>query len=134
LSPYTNPALRAAVRASERPSVRHIVYVIRENRTYDQVFGDVATGNGDRSLALFNDSIKPNAHAIAGRWVLFDNFYVDGEVRADGHEWSDRAFAGEYNEKTWHGIYPQRREWDLTGGRDLANPLDAYPWDAAQDK
>ena len=134
LSPYTNPALRAAIPRSERPAVRHIVYVIRENRTYDQVFGDVARGNGDRSLALFKDSVTPNAHAIAGRWVLFDNFYVDGEVSADGHEWSDRAFAGEYNEKTWPAIYSHRREWDLSSGEDLANPRDAYLWDAARRK
>jgi len=134
LSPYTNPTLRAAVRASDRPTVRHVVYVIRENRTYDQVFGDLPQGDGDRSLALFNDSITPNAHAIARRWVLFDNFYVDGEVSADGHEWSDRAFAGEYNEKTWPAIYSNRREWDLTSGEDLANPRDAYLWDAARKK
>jgi len=134
LSPYTNPALRASVRPSARPPVRHVVYVIRENRTYDQVFGDVAKGNGDRSLALFNDSVTPNAHAIAGRWVLFDNFYVDGEVSADGHEWSDRAFAGEYNEKTWPAIYSNRRTWDVSSGEDLANPRDAYLWDAARKK
>src|SRR2546425_290266 len=134
LSPFTNPTLRAPVRPSDRPTVRHVVYVIRENRTYDQVFGDVARGNGDRALALFNDSITPNAHAIARRWVLFDNFYVDGEVSADGHEWSDRAFAGDYNEKTWPAIYSNRRTWDVSSGEDLANPRDAYLWDAARKK
>src|SRR5437667_267534 len=102
LSPYSNARIRPTVRASDRPTeVKHVVYIIRENRTYDQVFGDVSEGNGDPSLAIFNDSITPNAHAIARRWVLFDNFYVDGVVSADGHEWSDRAFANDYNEKTW---------------------------------
>src|SRR5213079_2754968 len=136
LSPYSNPRLRnvAADRPSARPPVRHVVYVIRENRTYDQVLGDARGGNGDPQLAIFNDSITPNAHAIARRWVLFDNFYVDGEVSADGHEWSDRAFAGDYNEKTWPQIYSDRRKWDLTSGEDLANPHDAYLWDAAQRK
>src|SRR2546422_8335816 len=101
-SPYSNARIRPTVRASDRPTeVKHVVYIIRENRTYDQVFGDVSEGNGDPSLAIFNDSITPNAHAIARRWVLFDNFYVDGVVSADGHEWSDRAFANDYNEKTW---------------------------------
>ncbi len=135
LSPYSNPGLRPTVRPSDRPTqVRHVVYIIRENRTYDQVFGDLPQGNGDPSLAIFNDSVTPNAHAIARRWVLFDNFYVDGEVSADGHEWSDRAFAGDYNEKTWPQIYSNRRKWDLTSGEDLANPHDAYLWDAAQRK
>ncbi len=133
LSPYSNLGIRPTVRQSDRPSqVKHVVYVIRENRTYDQVLGDLVEGNGDRSLALFNDSVTPNAHAIARRWVLFDNFYVDGEVSADGHEWSDRAFAGEYNEKTWPQIYSDRRAWDLTDGEDLVNPRDAYLWDAAK--
>jgi hypothetical protein len=134
LSPYTNQSLRASARPAARPPIRHVVYVIRENRTYDQVLGDLRPGNGDPSLALFNDSVTPNVHAMARRWVVFDNFYVDGEVSADGHEWSDRAFAGDYNEKTWPAIYSNRREWDLTSGEDLANPRDAYLWDAARKK
>src|SRR5438128_9243049 len=135
LSPFSNTRIRPTVRPSDRPSqVKHVVYIIRENRTYDQVFGDVRAGNGDPSLAIFNDSVTPNAHAITRRWVLFDNFYVDGEVSADGHEWTDRAFAHEYNEKTWPQIYSDRRTWDLTSGEDLANPRDAYLWDAAQRK
>src|SRR5881409_992649 len=133
LSPYSNPGLRPTVRPSDRPTqVRHVVYIIRENRTYDQVFGDLPQGNGDPSLAIFNDSVTPNAHAIARRWVLFDNFYVDGEVSADGHEWTDRAFAGDYNEKTWPQNYSKRRVWDLRNGEDLVNPRGAYLWDAAR--
>ena len=138
LSPYSNARLRGGAAGSPlgtaRPPVRHVVYIIRENRTYDQVLGDLPQGNGDQRLAIFNDSITPNAHAIARRWVLFDNFYVDGEVSADGHEWSDRAFAGDYNEKTWPHVYSNRRKWDLTSGEDLANPRDAYLWDAAKRK
>jgi len=135
LSPYSNPAVRPTVRPSDRPTqVKHVVYIIRENRTYDQVFGDVRGANGDPQLAIFNDTITPNAHAIARRWVLFDNFYVDGEVSADGHEWSDRAFAGDYNEKTWPQIYGHGRKWDLDDGDDLVNPHGAYLWDAARRK
>src|SRR3989449_374253 len=136
LSPYSNAALRSVSRnrLTAHPPIRHVVYIIRENRTYDQVFGDVRAGNGDRALAIFNDSVTPNAHAIAGRWVLFDNFYVDGEVSADGHEWADRAFANDYNEKTWPQIYSDRRAWDLTSGEDVANRRGAYLWDAARAK
>jgi len=134
LSPYSNAALRGVSpnRLTAYPPIRHVVYIIRENRTYDQVFGDVRAGNGDRTLAIFNDSVTPNAHTIARRWVLFDNFYVDGEVSADGHEWTDRAFAGDYNEKTWPLNYSKRRPWDFTSGEDLANPRGAYLWDAAR--
>src|SRR5881296_856840 len=134
LSPYSNAGLRRVSpnRLTPPPPNRHVVYIIRENRTYDQVFGDLRQGNGDPSLAIFNDSVTPNAHAIARRWVLFDNFYVDGEVSADGHEWTDRAFAGDYNEKTWPQNYSQRRVWDLRNGEDLVNPRGAYLWDAAR--
>jgi len=136
LSPYSNAHLRGGLpdRPTARPPIRHVVYVIRENRTYDQVLGDVAAGNGDPALAIFNDSVTPNAHAIARRWVLFDNFYVDGEVSADGHEWSTRAFANDYNEKTWPQIYSDRRDWDVTSGEDLANRAQSYLWDAATRK
>src|SRR6266702_1057734 len=135
LSPYSNARIRPTVRASDRPTeVKHVVYIIRENRTYDQVFGDVSEGNGDPSLAIFNDSITPNAHAIARRWVLFDNFYVDGVVSADGHEWSDRAFANDYNEKTWPQNYSHRRPWDFDEGQDFVTPDGAYLWDAARRK
>src|SRR6267378_4199029 len=85
LSPFSNARLGPTVRPSDRPpELKHVVYVIRENRTYDQVFGDVARGNGDARLAIFDNAVTPNAHAIAARWVLFDNFYVSGEVSADG--------------------------------------------------
>jgi YVTN family beta-propeller protein len=130
LSPYSNPGLRAA--PPDLPKIHHVVYVIRENRTYDQVLGDVKRGNGEAKLAIFNDSVTPNAHALTSRFVLFDNFYVDGEVSADGHEWTDRAFAGDYNEKTWPAVYSSRRDWDLDDGSDLANPHGAYLWDAAR--
>jgi hypothetical protein len=133
--PRLNVAPRAVPERPGEPSlIDHVVYIIRENRTYDQVFGDVAEGNGDPTLAIFNDSVTPNAHAIARRWVLFDNFYVDGEVSADGHEWSTRAFANDYNQKTWPQVYSDRRDWDLTSGEDLANRAESYLWDAAKRK
>src|SRR5206468_3610128 len=133
LSPFSNARLGPTVRPSDRPpELKHVVYIIRENRTYDQVLGDVARGNGDARLTIFDNAVTPNAHAVAARWVLFDNFYVNGEVSADGHEWTDRGYASDYNEKTWPQIYANRREWDLTSGEDLANPGGTYLWDAAQ--
>ncbi|HUL50725.1 MAG TPA: beta-propeller fold lactonase family protein [Gemmatimonadales bacterium] len=135
LSPFSNPAIRSVPLAGKQPSfapaLKHVVYVIRENRTYDQVLGDVRRGNGDAALAIFNDSVTPNAHAIAQHWVLFDNFYVDGDVSADGHEWTDAAFANDYTEKTWPQVYSGRRAWDLTNGEDLVNPHGRYLWDLA---
>ena len=116
-----------------RPSpIRHVLYVIRENRTYDQVFGDAARGNGDPALAIFGDSVTPNAHALAGRFVLFDNFYVDGDVSADGHMWSDAAYAGDYVDKTWPANYSGRRPWDFLAGLPALDPLAGYLWDAAR--
>src|SRR5256712_3823345 len=135
LSPFSNARLGPAVRPSDRPpELKHVVYIIRENRTYDQVFGDVARGNGDARLAIFDNAVTPNAHAIAARWVLFDNFYVNGEVSADGHEWTNRPFASDYNEKTWPQIYSNRRGWGPTSGEGVAQPGGGSPRDAAQRK
>jgi hypothetical protein len=135
LSPFSNARLGSRVGLGAPPrGLTHVVYIIRENRTYDQVLGDLPGANGDPRLAIFNDTVTPNAHAIARRFVLFDNFYVDGEVSADGHEWSDRAFAGDYNEKTWPQNYSNRRPWDFESGEDLVNPHGAYLWDAARRK
>ncbi len=78
-----------------------MIYIIKENRTYDQVFGDMKEGNGDPHLCLFPESVTPNHHALARQFVLLDNFYVDGEVSADGHEWSMGAYATDFVEKAW---------------------------------
>ena len=82
-------------------AIKHVIYVIRENRTYDQVFGDLPRGNGDPSLTLFKDDSAPNARALARRYGLFDNFYADAEVSADGHNWITQAGATDYVDKTW---------------------------------
>ncbi len=118
---------------AERSPIRHVVYIIRENRTYDQVLGDDARGNGDPSLAIFGDSVTPNAHALARRFVLFDNFYVNGDVSANGHLWTDGAYASDYNEKNWPAQYSGRRTYDFDAGQLPANdPLAGYIWDAAR--
>ena len=85
--------------------IKHCIYIIKENRTYDQVFGDIREGNGDPALCLFPERVTPNLHALARQFVLLDNFYVDGEVSANGHEWSMAAYATDYVEKVWPLVY-----------------------------
>jgi YVTN family beta-propeller protein len=82
-------------------AIKHVIYVVKENRTYDQVFGDLDKGNGDPSLALFKDDSAPNIRELARRFVLIDNFYADAEVSADGHNWATEAAATDYVDKTW---------------------------------
>ena len=92
--------------------IKHVLYVIRENRTYDQVFGDVKAGNGDPSLTIFGDVVTPNAHALARHYVVLDNLYCNGEVSEDGHKWCDAAYATDFIEKSWPSSYSDRGEPD----------------------
>jgi len=110
--------------------IKYVFYVIKENRTYDQVLGDVAEGNGDTSLVLFGKKITPNQHQLVKDFVLLDNFYVDGEVSADGHNWSMGAYATDYLEKTWPSSYGGRGgDYDSEGNRKIANNKDGFIWD-----
>ena len=96
------------------PSVfEHVVYIIKENRTYDQVLGDIPEGNGDPSLCIFGAQITPNQHKMVRQFVLLDNIYCSGILSADGHQWSDSAFATDYMEKSFAGFprsYPDGME------------------------
>jgi YVTN family beta-propeller protein len=83
-----------------RSQIKHVIYVVKENRTYDQVLGDLEKGNGDPSLALFKEPITPNHHELARRFVTLDNFFCSGEVSGDGWNWSTAARATDYTEKT----------------------------------
>lgn len=113
--------------------IKYVFYVIKENRTYDQVLGDVKEGNGDTSLVLFGEKITPNQHKLAREFVLLDNFYVDGEVSADGHNWSTSANATDYLEKTWPTDYGGRGgNYDAEGNRAIANPKGGFIWDYCQ--
>ena len=109
--------------------IRYVFYLIKENRTYDQVFGDIPKGNGDPSLCLFPDSVTPNHHALANTFVLLDNFYVNAEVSADGHNWSTAAYANDYVEKTWPSLYSNRGgTYDYEGEREIAYPEGGFIW------
>jgi YVTN family beta-propeller protein len=119
--------------------LRHVFYVIRENRTYDQILGDLPKGNGDASLCLFGEDATPNAHALAREFVQLDNFYVNAEVSADGHSYSTAAYATDVIEKTWPMNYAGRGGKYLTdSGGEMRNaygnvsaPASGYLWDAA---
>ena len=96
--------------------IRHVIYIVKENRTYDQIFGDLQVGNGDPSLTLYGADITPNEHKLALQFGVLDNFYDSGEVSGDGHMWSTAAIAGDYNEKTWQIAYRSReRTYDFEG-------------------
>lgn len=110
--------------------IKYVFYVIKENRTYDQVFGDMKEGNGDPNLCIFPEKVTPNHHALAREFVLLDNFYVDAEVSADGHNWSMAAYANDYVEKTWPTSYGGRGgTYDYEGSRKIAYPRDGFIWD-----
>lgn len=113
--------------------IKYVFYVIKENRTYDQVLGDDPRGNGDTSLCLFGEHITPNLHKIVKDFVLLDNFYVDAEVSADGHNWSMGAYANDYLEKTWPSSYGGRGgTYGGEGERKIANNRDGFIWDLAK--
>lgn len=113
--------------------IKHVFYIVKENRTYDQVLSDVPGGNGDTSLLLFGENITPNQHALAKEFVLLDNFYVDGEVSADGHNWSLGAYATDYLEKTWPTNYGGRGgDYNAEGTKEVANNKGGFIWNLAQ--
>jgi len=113
--------------------IKYVFYILKENRTYDQVLGDMPGGNGDTSLLLFGKNITPNQHKLAAEFVLLDNFYVDGEVSADGHNWSTAANANDYLEKTWPTSYGGRGgNYDAEGNREISNPDRGFIWDYCQ--
>lgn len=116
--------------------ITHCVYIIKENRTYDQVFGDIPEGNGEPNLCLFPDAVTPNHHALAREFVLLDNFYVDGEVSADGHEWTMGAYASDYVERTWPLSYrgDRRVPYPAEGVLEISRPSGGYLWDKAAEK
>ncbi len=125
-----NPVPR---RVGDKSPIKYVFYIVKENRTYDQVLGDVAKGNGDSSLCLFPLKVTPNQHALANDFVLLDNFYVNAEVSADGHNWSMAGYANDFVEKTWPTSYGGRGgNYDYEGSREIAYPKDGFIWDYCQ--
>jgi YVTN family beta-propeller protein len=120
------------------PDIQHLIYVIKENRTYDQVFGSLSQGNGDPSLNLFGDESAPNQRTLQTRFVTLDNFYADSEVSADGWNWSVGALANTYVQKAWPQNYGGRsRPYDFEGGNYAtstgSDPTDAFLWNKLSD-
>src|SRR6201999_2854550 len=114
----------------EKSPIKYVFYIIKENRTYDQVLGDMPKGNGDSALCIFGNKVTPNLHALANEFALMDNFYVDAEVSADGHNWSMAAYATDFIEKTWPTSYGGRGgNYDSEATRDIGDPRDGYIWD-----
>jgi YVTN family beta-propeller protein len=112
------------------PPFKHVIYIIKENRTYDQVFGDLAQGDGDSSLLFFPRSVSPNHHALAERFGLFDRFFVNAEVSTQGHMWSTSAYVTDFTEKTVHSVYSNRRHGDADGD-EISMPAAGYLWNLA---
>jgi len=145
LDAYSQRVTRAAgwdraAASSALPQFRHVVYIIRENRTFDQVLGDLPAGDCDSSLTFFPRSVTPNAHALAERFGIYDRFEVNAEVSGDGHNWSTAAYAADYVEKTIPSNYSDRgRSYDYDGLNrgvvaedDVNEPENGYLWDLAQ--
>ena len=135
--PYNDELLAAALppkdsativpsRVGAGSPIKHVIYIIKENRTYDQVFGDMPQGNGDPRLTVFGEEITPNQHALAEQFVLFDNLYCDAEVSVDGHQWSNAAYATDFIEKLWPASYGGKSDAPRT---DAATPASGYLWD-----
>jgi DNA-binding beta-propeller fold protein YncE len=121
--------------------IHHVIYIIKENRTYDQVLGDLKPGDGDPSLTMYGADITPNQHKLALQFGVLDNFYDSGEVSGDGHNWSTAAITTDYNEQTWQINYRSReRTYDFQGSvadeipldlnePDVNEPATGYIWD-----
>ena len=111
--------------------IKHVIYIVKENRTYDQVLGDIKEGNGDPSLVLFGENVTPNQHKLAREFVLLDNFYENSDVSADGHNWATAAIAPDYTQRTWPSTYAGRRDtYDFNGTGDANLPPAGYIWTA----
>ncbi len=119
--------------------ITHCIYIIKENRTYDQVLGDLPQGNGDPNVVLncFPEHVTPNLHKLVQQFVLLDNFYADAEVSADGHEWSMGAIASDFVEKTWPLNYGHKKTkfpYPAEGVFPIATPKSGYLWDRAAEQ
>ena len=116
------------LRHGEPSLFKHVIYIIKENRTYDQVLGDLEIGNGDKSLCMFGEEVTPNHHKLAREFTLFDNFYCSGVLSADGHQWVNEAYVTDYLEKAFGGF---TRSYPYDGDDSLAYASSGFLWDNA---
>jgi hypothetical protein len=121
------PPVPIPVRAGEPSLIEHVVYIIKENRTYDQVFGDIRKGNGDPSLVMFGEDVTPNHHRLADQFVLLDNFYATGGNSGDGHQWLTQANETAYC--LWPGY--RGRSYPFDGSDPIAYSEGGFIWDVA---
>ncbi len=141
-SPYTPADLRSAPtqsdsvvpdRVGQLCPIKYVLYIIKENRTYDQILGDFKNakgkpaGNGDPRLTIYGENITPNQHRIAREYVLLDNLYCNGEVSLDGHSWCQAAISTDHNQRTWMSSYS--RHGVVPGNDDMDTPAAGYFWD-----
>ena len=129
------PSLEPSIipqRVGETTAIQHIIYIIKENRTYDQEFGDLPHANGDPELTIFGEKVTPNQHALAKEYVTLDNLYCDGEVSVDGHSWSNSAYATDFNEKQWPSLYAEHS--DASYRVQAMVPSAGHLWDLAKRK
>jgi YVTN family beta-propeller protein len=141
-SPYTPESLKRApvpsdavipAQVGQPCAIKYVLYIIKENRTYDQVLGDMKDakgkpiGNGDPNLTIYGEGVTPNQHQIARDYVLFDNLYCNGEVSVDGHSWCDAAIATDFNQRSW--ILSYSKHGKLPGNEEMENPAAGYLWD-----
>ena len=144
-SPYTPESLRRVGMKSNsvipdevgQPCpIKYVLYIIKENRTYDQVLGAFKdahgrpAGNGDSNLVMFGEAVTPNQHQLARDYVLLDNLYCNGEVSVDGHSWCDAAIATDFNQRSW--IISYSKHGKLPGNEEMENPAAGYLWDLCQ--
>lgn len=144
--PYSDDLLKATpsmdktaipTKVGDASPIKYVIYIIKENRTYDQVFGDLAggpnpKGNGDPTLCMFPRKVTPNHHKLAEEFVLLDNLYCNGQVSRDGHPWSTAAIHTDYIARDWHLTYSRRKGVDDDDDGDLSNPPNGYLWDACK--
>jgi YVTN family beta-propeller protein len=141
-SPYTPASLTHApvpadsvipAKVGDPSPIKYVLYIIKENRTYDQVLGDLTNaqgkpiGNGDPHLAIFGEKVTPNHHQLAREYVTLDNLYSNSEVSVDGHSWTDAAIATDFNQRSW--IISYSKHGKLPGNEEMENPANGYLWD-----
>jgi len=143
LAAWTQKAMKLSAYRDEKldlpstfpPQIQHVLYIEKENRSYDQVLGDMKEGNGDPSLVLFGEDVTPNLHKIARDFVLLDNFYVNADVSADGQNWSTAAIAPDWVQKLWPSNYASRHKlYDFEEQDITALPPAGYLWTNASMK